>query len=49
MCFLEIQSVSGVPVASAVVIPRAWISWVTPAKPMGVLLNVRSWASDRQP
>ena len=49
MCFLEIRSISGVPVASAVVIPRAWIPWVTPANAMGIVLNLRSRALNRQP
>ena len=47
--FLRYNQYLGVPVASALVIPRAWIPWVTPAKPMGVVLNLRSWASNRQP
>ena len=47
--FFRYNQYLGVPVASAIVIPRAWISWVTPAKPMGVVLNLRSWVSNRQP
>ena len=47
--FLRYNQYMGMPVASALVIPRAWIPWVTPAKRMGVVLNLCSWASNRQP
>ena len=51
VCFLEKDTITylGVPVALAVVIPRAWISWVTLAKPMGAVPSLRSWVSSRQP
>ena len=49
MCaFLRYNQYLGLLVASAVAIPRAWIPWVTPAKPMGIVLNLCSWASNRQ-
>ena len=47
--FLRYNQYLGWRWLSAVVIPRAWIPWVTPAKPMGVVPNLRSWASNRQP
>ena len=41
--FLRYNQYLEVRVTSAVVIPRARIPWVTNAKPMGVVLNFRSY------
>ena len=46
--FFRYNQYLGVPVASVVVILRAWIPWVIPAKPMGVVPNLRLWASNRR-
>ena len=43
LCFLrETIKYLGVPVVLAAVIPRAWIAWVTPAKPMGAVHRIEN-------